>query len=83
HIPSELKITADKIILAIGQFANVDGLDVLLEKGEACTAANYQCVNKKIWIAGDLSRNQEKTVVGCVKNGKEVAYYLSKFLGVK
>ncbi|MDY0177725.1 MAG: FAD-dependent oxidoreductase, partial [Bacilli bacterium] len=48
HIPSELKITADKIILAIGQFANVDGLDVLLEKGEACTAANYQCVNKKI-----------------------------------
>lgn len=82
RIPSEIKITAEKIILAIGQAADVTGLNLKLNKGEA-DIVGYQTENPKIWVAGDLSHNPEKTVVGCVKNGKEIAYYLSKFLGVK
>ena len=83
RIPSEIKISADKIILAIGQFAEVEGLGLTMEKGEAVCCEKYQTKDPKIWVAGDLSNNPEKTVVGCVKNGKEVAYYLCQFLGVK
>ncbi|MDR0935012.1 MAG: FAD-dependent oxidoreductase [Erysipelotrichaceae bacterium] len=82
HIPGELTLSADKIILAVGQKANVEGLDLELDRGEA-KATHYQTSNPKVWVSGDLSTNKEKTVVGCVKNGKEVAYYLCKFLGVK
>lgn len=82
RIPSTMKITAEKIILAVGQIADVEGLGINVVKGEA-DIVGYQTENPKIWVAGDLSHNPEKTVVGCVKNGKELAYYISRFLGVK
>ena len=82
RIPGSVKITADKIILAVGQAADVEGLGINIVKGEA-DIVGYQLEDKKIWVGGDISHNQEKTVVGSVKNGKELAYYISKFLGVK
>lgn len=80
-IPAELKLKADLIILAVGQVANVDGLEVTLEKGEI-NAKGCRVPNTNLFFAGDIGHG-EKTVVWGVRSGKEVAFEVKRFLGGK
>ena len=80
-IPAELKLKADLIILAVGQVANVDGLEVTLEKGEV-NAKGCRVPNTNLFFAGDIGHG-EKTVVWGVRSGKEVAFEVKRFLGGK
>jgi len=70
---SRLSIAADLIILAVGQFTDLNGItDLTIEKGEGKD-------NGKIFLAGDIAHG-EKTVVYAVRTGKEVAYKIDNFL---
>ena len=80
-IPAELKVKADLIILAVGQFANVDGLGVSLEKGEV-NAKGCRIPDTNVFFAGDIGHG-EKTVVWGVRSGKEVAFEVKRLLGGK
>ncbi len=74
EINSNLKIKADKIILAVGQYPNVEGLGVELVKGEVNTGKDYLTADPKVFVAGDIAHSKyDKTVVGAVRTGKEVA----------
>ena len=81
-LDNELKIIANKVILAIGQCSKLDGFDVTLAKGEVVSKM-YQ-IRDNFFVAGDLApSNQTKTVVGAIRVGKEVAYYVDAYLGGK
>lgn len=81
-LENELKIKANKIILAIGQCAKLDGFDVAIEKGEV--ASKMYHIRDNFFVSGDLAPSkQSKTVVGAVRVGKEVAYYVDAYLGGK
>ncbi len=83
-IKSELKLEADLIILAVGQRPDVTGLGVELIKGEVNTGKNYFTSDPKVFVCGDIAHSKfDKTVVGCVRTGKEVAIYVDNFLGGK
>ena len=71
RIPGELKLTADKIVLAVGQHPVVDGLDLDITNGEV-RFEGYRTEDSKVFVAGDIARG-DKTVVWAVKTGKEVA----------
>ena len=74
EINSMVKIKADKIILAVGQYPNVEGLGVELVKGEVNTGKEFMTADPKVFVAGDLAHSKyDKTVVGAVRTGKEVA----------
>ena len=77
-VPAELKVKADLIILAVGQYteAGLFGLEVnKLQEVEKVEGNLFTC--------GDISKGNEKTVVYAVRNAKEVAYQVKKFLGGK
>ena len=80
-IPAELKIKADLIILAVGQVADVDGLNIQLEKGEVPVEGNH-IINTNVFFAGDIGHG-DKTVVYGVRTGKEVAKAVHAYLGGK
>ncbi len=83
-IKSELKLEADLIILAVGQRPDVTGLGVELIKGEVNTGKNYFTSDPKVFVCGDIAHSKfDKTVVGGVRTGKEVAIYVDNFLGGK
>lgn len=70
---SRLTISADLIILAVGQFTDLNGItDITLEKGEGKDKG-------KVFLAGDIAHG-EKTVVYAVRTGKEVAYKIDNYL---
>ena len=74
EINSMIKIKADKVILAVGQYPNVEGLGVELVKGEVNTGKEFMTADPKVFVAGDLAHSKyDKTVVGAVRTGKEVA----------
>ena len=74
EIPGTLKVKADKIILAVGQYPEVKGLGVELVKGEVNVGKEYMTNDPKVFVAGDLAHSKyDKTVVGGVRTGKEVA----------
>ncbi|NLV28810.1 MAG: FAD-dependent oxidoreductase [Erysipelotrichaceae bacterium] len=77
-IPSELKIKADLIILAVGQCVDVAGLGLDIDKGEVAFEGNH-LKDSKIFVAGDIAHG-EKTVVWGVRTGKEVAFAVRAFL---
>jgi len=81
YIPSEIKIKADLIILAVGQSTNIEGLNVEL-KGNELAYEGYQIPNSNVFFTGDIGHG-EKTVVYSVRLGKEVALEVSKYLGGK
>ena len=81
EIPSEIKIKADLIILAVGQVANVEGIDVNMDKGEVDAKGN-QLPGTNVFFAGDIAHG-EKTVVWGVRTGKEVANSIKMYLGGK
>ena len=78
EIPSELKIKADLIILAVGQVSDISGLDVKLVRGEV-DADGCQVKGTNVFFAGDIAHG-EKTVVWGVRTGKDVAEAVAKFL---
>lgn len=68
HMDAKLELKADKIILAVGQKADVANLGVSLEEKEG----GYATADEKIFVTGDLAAG-DKTVVWAVKKGKEAA----------
>lgn len=78
-IESQLKVKADKIILAIGQYQGEDTLGVDFEKNEAVTIDEYKTSDPKVFVCGDIAKG-DKTVVCAVKKGKEVALAIDVLL---
>lgn len=84
HIPSEIEISADLIILAVGQYPDVSNLGIELIKGEVDTGKVYRSLDEKVFVCGDIAHSKfDKTVVGGVRTGKEVALYIDSYLGGK
>lgn len=79
HLESELKIKADKIILAVGQVVNVDGLNVNVVHNEI-DCEGYRTQDPQLFITGDIAHG-DKTVVYAVRKGKEVAYVVANAIG--
>ena len=83
-IKAEVKVQADLIILAVGQYPDVTGLGVELVKGEVNTGKNYFTADPKVFVCGDIAHSKyDKTVVGGVRTGKEVALFVNMVLGGK
>ncbi len=76
-----LTIKADKIILAIGQRADLEGFGVKAENGIVHTVG-YQTDDKQIFAAGDIV-DGDKLVVSAIKYGKEAAHAIHAYLGGK
>lgn len=84
EIKSEIKIAADKIILAVGQYPDVEGLGIELVKGEVNEGKKYFTKDPKVFVCGDIAHSEfDKTVVGGVRTGKEVALFVHAALGGK
>lgn len=77
-IDSEIKIKADLIVLAVGQFTDLGDIDLPLEKGEINYPGN-RVTNSNVFFDGDIG-HYEKTVVYAVRTAKEVAFMINKFL---
>lgn len=83
-IKAEVKVETEMIILAVGQYPDVTGLGVELVKGEVNTGKNYFTNDPKVFVCGDIAHSKfDKTVVGGVRTGKEVALYVNATLGGK
>ena len=83
-IKAEIKVEAELIVLAVGQYPDVTGLGVELVKGEVNTGKNYFTADPKVFVCGDIAHSKfDKTVVGGVRTGKEVALYVNAALGGK
>ena len=83
-IKSEVKVEADLIVLAVGQYPEVKGLGIELVKGEVNEGKPYYTKDPKVFVCGDIAHSAyDKTVVGCVRTGKEVAQYVHLALGGK
>ena len=83
-IKAEVKVEADLIILAVGQYPDVSGLGIELVKGEVNTGKPYFTNDPKVFVCGDIAHSKfDKTVVGGVRTGKEVALYVNAALGGK
>lgn len=83
-IKSKIEIEADLIVLAVGQMPKIDGLGIELTKGEVDEGKPYVTKDPKVWVCGDIAHSRfDKTVVGGVRTGKEVALYINMALGGK
>ena len=80
-IPSELKIKADLIILAVGQYTEAGLLGLEVGKTQE-VKENMNQIEGNLFAAGDIAHG-EKTVVYAVRSAKEVTYAVKKYLGVK
>lgn len=69
HLDAEIRIRADRIILAIGQKAE---MKIPEEK-------NYRTDDKQVFVTGDLAAG-DKTVVWAVRKGKGVAFAIHESL---
>ena len=76
-----LEIETDKVILAVGQQVDPEGLGLNFVKNEV-EFEGYQSANPKVFAAGDIARG-DKTVVWAVRKGKEAAQAIHNFLGGK
>ena len=81
EIDSEMTITADKIILAVGQKVDADGLDIDIQHNEIpFREARFHTKDPKVFATGDIV-DGDKTVVVAVQKGKEVAEEIDRVLG--
>ena len=84
EIKAEVKVEADLIVLAVGQYPEVKGLGIDLVKGEVNEGRPYYTKDPKVFVCGDIAHSAyDKTVVGGVRTGKEVALYVHAALGGK
>ena len=80
-IESELKIKADLVILAVGQYTEAGLFGLEVSKTQEVKEEENRIAGN-LFAAGDIAHG-EKTVVYAVRSGKEVAYRVKQFLGVK
>ena len=78
RLNSELKIEADKIILAVGQSTDADQLGLPIVKNEV-DFDGFQADGKG-FVAGDIAKG-DKTAVWAVRKGKAAAYAIHNFVG--
>ena len=78
RLNSELKIEADKIILAVGQSTDADQLGLPIVKNEV-DFDGFQA-DGKVFVAGDIAKG-DKTAVWAVRKGKAAAYAIHHFVG--
>lgn len=79
-VGAELSYTADKIILAIGQRLDDEGLDAL-PFDRAQIGDETMKIDGNLYVVGDVSKIPEKSVVGAVKSAKLAATYIDQKLG--
>lgn len=79
-VKSTIRYTADKIILAVGQTLDAEGLNLTFDHEEA-NSDNFRVADSNVFVVGDISKNEEKTVVGAVRSGKLVAERIHAYLG--
>ena len=83
-IKAKVEVEADLIVLAVGQMPLVAGLGIELVKGEVNEGKPYYTKDPKVFVCGDIAHSAyDKTVVGGVRTGKEVALYIDMALGGK
>ena len=75
---SELKIEADKIVLAVGQTADAAQLGLPIVKNEVDFEGYHADGN--VFVAGDIAKG-DKTAVWAVRKGKAAAYEIHNYLG--
>ena len=78
RLNSELKIEADKIILAVGQSTDADQLGLPIVKNEV-DFDGFQA-DGKVFVAGDIAKG-DKTAVWAVRKVKAAAYAIHNFVG--
>ena len=79
-LDNELKLKADKIVLAVGQHTTADELGIAVNKNEV-DFTGYQA-DGKVFVTGDIAKG-DKTVVYAVLKGKEAASAIDSYLGGK
>ena len=77
---NELRLEADKIILAVGQRSTAEELGISMDKNEV-GFVGYQA-DGKVFVTGDIAKG-DKTVVYAVLKGKEAAAAVDSYLGGK
>ena len=77
--PGELTFEAEKIILAVGQHAQLDSFAALKPERNLIDTQNYQTADPVLFAAGDIVKG-DKTVVYAVKTGKEAAQAIHHYL---
>ena len=75
---SELKIEADKIVLAVGQTTDAAQLGLPIVKNEVDFEGYH--ADGKVFVAGDIAKG-DKTAVWAVRKGKAAAYEIHNYLG--
>lgn len=81
YLKAKIAIQADLIVLAVGQYPNVDGLSLDLVRNEVNESKTYHTKDPKIFVSGDIAHSPyDKTVVGAVRTGKEVAYAIDQYI---
>ncbi len=81
HINARLEIETEKIILAVGQKVEGEGLGLNFVNNEV-DFEGYQSADAKVFVAGDIAHG-DKSVVWAVKKGKEAAEAIHNYLGGK
>ena len=76
--PAELKVKADLIILAVGQYTEAGLLGFEVDKLQQVTNAKGN-----LFVCGDIAPSGEKTVVYAVRSAKETAFAVKNLLGGK
>ena len=77
-IKAELKVKADLIILAVGQYTEAKEFGLEVNKLQ-----EVEKVEGNLFTCGDIYKGYEKTVVYSVRGAKEVAFKVKKYLGGK
>ncbi len=76
---STLSISAEKVILAIGQYSDFTGFEALESNYGIIKTNHYQTNVENVFAAGDIVEG-DKTVVYAVKTGKEAAMAIHEYL---
>ncbi|ELO0859046.1 FAD-dependent oxidoreductase [Citrobacter amalonaticus] len=79
RLPGELSLTAEKIILAVGQHAGLEAFSGIQVQSNTVDTRHYQTAVPGLFAAGDIVQG-DKTVVYAVKTGKEAAQAIHHYL---
>lgn len=79
RLPGELTLTAEKIILAVGQHAELEVFAGIHVQRNTVETHDYQTADPALFAAGDIVQG-DKTVVYAVKTGKEAAQAIHHYL---
>lgn len=79
RLPGELTLTAENIILAVGQHADLAAFSDIQSQRNTVDTRHYQTTDPQLFAAGDIVQG-DKTVVYAVKTGKEAAQAIHHYL---